>query len=183
MTLNHWLFKLNNVNPADVEIVTIGIEAAQQAMLAGAVDGAMLLEPSLTIALSRNPKLSTIVTGPEMFPGIPGLVLSVSRRFLTQQRAAVVALLKLHARATRMVVEKPSEAAPYVAKVLGGGLVEPALMVRAMTSKATSFVADPHLIVEPTKRLLAYEATLGDFPQAPSTDGLFDLSVWDEAMK
>ena len=64
--------------------------------------------------------------------------------------------------------------------VLGGGLIEPAVMARAMTSKAIKFVADPRMIVEPTKRMLAYQATLGDFPQAPATDGLFDLTLWDE---
>ena len=183
VVLNHWFFELNKVDRADVELVTIGIEAAQQAMLAGAVDGAALLEPSVTIVQARNPKLRTIATALEMFPGVPGVVLAVSRRFLAQQRGAIVALVKLHARATRLVVEKPAEAAPYVAAVLGGGLVDPALMATAMSSKAIRYVADPRAIIEPTKQLLAYEVTLGDFAQAPSTDGLFDLSVWDEAMK
>lgn len=183
VVLNHWFFELNKVDRDDVEIVSIGIEAAQQAMLAGAVDGATLLEPSVTIVQARNPKLRMVATALEMFPGIPGVVLAVSRRFLAQQRGAVVSLLKLHARATRLIVEKPAEAAPYVASVLGGGLVDPALMVRAMTSPAIRYVADPRLIVEPTSTLLAYQTKLGDFAQAPPTDGLFDLSVWDEAMK
>ena len=56
-------------------------------------------------------------------------------------------------------------------------------MVRAMTSPAIRYVADPRLIIGPTSTLLAYQTKLGDFPQAPPTDGLFDLSVWDEAMK
>lgn len=183
VALNHWFFKLSKVDRADVEIVAIGIEAAQQAMLAGAVDGATLLEPSATIAQTRNPKLRRITTALEMFPNAPGVVLAVSRRFLAEQRAAVVSLVKLHARATQLTVDKPAEAAPYVAAVLGGGLVDPSTMAQAITSGALKFVADPHLILEPTKELLAYEVTLGDFTQAPSTEGLFDLSVWDEAMK
>ena len=183
VALNHWFFELNKVDRADVEIVAIGIEAAQQAMLAGAVDGATLLEPSATIAQTRNPKLRRIATALEMFPGAPGVVLAVSRRFLAQQRAAVVSLIKLHVRATRLIAEKPQEAASYVAAVLGGGLVDPSIMAQAIASKAITFVADPRLILEPTKQLLAYEVILGDFTQAPSTDGLFDLSVWDDAMK
>ena len=91
VVLNHWFFELNKVDRDDVEIVSIGIEAAQQAMLAGAVDGATLLEPSVTIVQARNPKLRMVATALEMFPGIPGVVLAVSRRFLAQQRGAHLA--------------------------------------------------------------------------------------------
>lgn len=183
VALNHWLFALNKTDKADAEIVPIGIEAVQQAMLAGAVDGATVLEPSATIVQIRNPNLRVVATALDMFPNIPGVVYAVSRRFLSERRAAAVSLVKLVARATTLIRETPAQAAPHVAAVLGGGLIDPATMVRAMTSKAVAFVADPRAIVEPTKTLLAYQATLGDFAQPPSTDGLFDLSVWDEAVR
>ena len=182
-TLHHYLFAQNKTDHADVEIVSIGIEAVQQAMLAGAVDGATVLEPSATIVLARNPKLTTIVTALDMFPGVPGVVFSASRRFVGEHRAAIVAFVRLVARATRFIQEHPSDAAPYVAAVLGGGLIDPATMTRSMGSKAVAFMADPRTIIEPTKALLAYQATLGDFAQAPPIDGLFDLTVWDEAVK
>ena len=183
VTLSHWLFETGRTDPADVELVPIGIEAAQQAMLAGAVDGGILLEPSATIVQGRNPKLQRIATALDMFPDVPGVAVAVSRRFLVAQRPAVVSLVRLVAQATALIREKPEVAAPYVAAVLGGGLIEPAVMVRAMTSKAIAFVADPHAIVAPTQALLAYQTKLGDFPQAPSTADLFDLSVWDEAIR
>ena len=181
VTLNHWLFETGKTDRADVELAFIGIEAIQQAMLAGAIDGATVLEPAATIVQMRNPALKRVVDALDMFPEIPGVVLAISRRFIAARRSAAVDLVRLHARATMLILEKPEEAAPHVAAVLGGGLVEPAVMARAMRSKAIAFVADPRAIVEPTKRMLAYQASLGDFPQAPPTDGLFDLSLWDEA--
>lgn len=183
VTLNHWLFALGKTDPADVEIVAIGIEAVQQAMLAGAVDGATVLEPSATIVLARNPKLKAIVTALEMFPNVPGVVLTFSQRFITQQRAAAVTFVKLHTRATKLIIEHPDEAAPYAATVLGGGLVDPATIAKSMTSKAALFVADPHAIVASTKALLDYQVSLGDFAKAPPMDDLFDFSLWDEALR
>ena len=181
VTLNHWLFETGKTDRADVDLAFIGIEAIQQAMLAGAIDGATVLEPAATIVQSRNPKLVRIVDALGMFPEIPGVVLAMSRRFIGARRAEAVQLVRLHARATQLIIDTPDLAAPHVAAVLGGGLIEPAVMTRAMTSKAVKFLADPRAIVEPTMQMLAYQTTLGDFAQAPTTAGLFDLSVWDEA--
>ena len=181
VTLNHWLFETGKTDRADVDLAFIGIDAIQQAMLAGAIDGATVLEPAATIVQSRNPKLVRIVDALDMFPQIPGVVLAMSRRFIEARRAEAVQLVRLHARATRLIIDTPEAAAPHVAAVLGGGLIEPAVMTRAMTSKAIMFLADPRAIVEPTTRMLSYQTVLGDFAQAPTTAGLFDLSLWDEA--
>ncbi|WP_255542543.1 ABC transporter substrate-binding protein [Azospirillum sp. INR13] len=40
--LKHWLFKVVKVDPADVELVPMGIEKTQQALLAGALDAATI---------------------------------------------------------------------------------------------------------------------------------------------
>ncbi|MDB5643886.1 MAG: transporter substrate-binding protein, partial [Hyphomicrobiales bacterium] len=67
VALHHWLWKLGQVNRDDVEIVALGIDAVQQAVLSGSVDGATVLEPSASIVLQRNPKLKMIVTARDMF--------------------------------------------------------------------------------------------------------------------
>lgn len=179
--LNYWLFETGKTEPADVELVYVGIDAIQQAVLAGAVDGATVLEPSATIALGRNPRLKAIVSALDMFPGIPGVAIAVSQRVLTQQRAAILSLVKQHVRATKLLTEQPDVASTYVADVLGGGFVEASVMERALRSHASTFLADPNAIVQSTQRLLTYEVALGDFPQAPALDGLFDLTVWRDA--
>ena len=183
VALNYWLNRIGHVDPADIEIVTIGIEAAQLAMLSGAVDAATLLEPSATIVLGRNPKLKAVTTAREMFPDIPGVVFAVSRKMIAERRDDVRLLVDLVIRATDLIKTKPEEAAPFVAAVLGGGLVEPAIMTKAMTSPAVAYVADPHAIVTTTQAMLAYQAEIGDFPKAPPVDGLFDFSFYDAAAK
>ena len=53
IALRYWL-KQNDVAATDVQIVSMGIDAVQGAMLTGAVDGATVLEPSLTLVRERS---------------------------------------------------------------------------------------------------------------------------------
>jgi NitT/TauT family transport system substrate-binding protein len=182
VALNYWLWKQGKVDPADVEIVALGIDVIQQAMLSGTVDGATVLEPSASIVLARNPRLQTIATVRDMFPQIPGVVIAASGSFERTHPDALVTFVKLVIRATDMIKSRPQDAAPYVEAVLGGGLVDEAIMVKALTSPAVGFVTDPREIIAPTRDLLAYQAELGDFAAAPSTDGLFDTTFYDRAV-
>lgn len=183
VALSYWLNRIGKVDPADIEIVTIGIEAAQLAMLSNAVDAATLLEPSATIVLQRNPKLKAVLSARDMFPNIPGVVYAVSRKMIAERPDDVRALVGLVIRATDFIRAKPEEAAPLVAKILGGGLVEPDIMRRAMTSRAIEYVVDPREIMQSTKAMLEYQATIGDFAAAPPIDGLFDLTFYDAVRK
>ena len=67
---------------ADYEIVTMGIDATQQALLAGAVDGSTLREPAVTVSMQRDPRLKIVATGNEMFPNQPGTVVAVLGAFI-----------------------------------------------------------------------------------------------------
>jgi NitT/TauT family transport system substrate-binding protein len=153
----------------------------QQAMLAGSVDGATVLEPSASIVLARNPRLKTIATVNDMFPQIPGVVIAASGTFQRAHPDAMLTLVKLAIRATDMIKSAPQQAAPYVQTALGGGLVDEAIMVKALTSPAIAFVADPRQIVGSVRDLLAYEVALGDFATAPPTDALFNTDFFVRA--
>lgn len=178
VALNHWLFRLNKVAREDVQIVAMGIDAIQQAMLAGAVDGATVLEPALTIVLDRDPRLKLIVPAVDMFEAIPGVVFAVAGAYATAHPQAVDRLVALVGRATDFVAARSGDAAGYVQPVLGGGLVDRSLIARALASKALTFVTDPRAIEEPTRRMLAYQAEIGDFEKVPSMEGLIDASVF-----
>ena len=182
VALNYWLWKKGKVDPADVEIVALGIDVIQQAMLAGTVDGATVLEPSASIVLARNPQLRTIATVNDMFPQIPGVVIAASGSFERAHPDALAAIVRLAIRATDLIKSHPQEAASYVQTALGAGLVDAATMVKALTSPAVGFVTNPRDIVGPTRDLLAYQVELGDFATAPSTDGLFDTTFFDRAV-
>ncbi len=182
VALNYWL-KTGKADAADYTIAQMGIDAVQQAMLAGAIDGGTVLEPALTIVLARDPKLKMIASAPEMFPNIPGVVVAVTGAFARKEPAAVDNLVRLVVRANTMIKEKPQEAAAHVKSALGGGLVDDALLATAMRSSTIGYPSDPRAIAAATKAMLDFQVTLGDFDKAPSTEGLFDTATFDRAVK
>jgi NitT/TauT family transport system substrate-binding protein len=183
VALHHWLWKIGKVSKDDVEIVAMGIDAVQQAVLAGSVDGATVLEPSATIVLQRNPKLKMLLTARDMFPDIPGVVMAATGAFEKASPDALEKMVGLFARATELIRKNPAEAAKHVEAVLGGGLVDAATMEAALKSPAVDFIFDIRQIEAPTKALLAYQVEIGDFQTAPPTDGLFDPRWSDKILK
>jgi NitT/TauT family transport system substrate-binding protein len=181
VALNYWFFKTHKVARADVEIVAIGIEALQGAILAGAVDGGTVLEPSATIVRRRDPRLQVIATARDMFPDVPGVVFSATGTFEKAHADAVETMLGLVLRATDLIQRDPKAAAPYVAEVLGGGLVPADVMAAALASPAVAFLTDPRAIAGPTRALLDYQVEIGDFAVAPKTEGLFETKYFDTA--
>jgi NitT/TauT family transport system substrate-binding protein len=181
VALNYRFFKTHKVARADVEIVAIGIEALQGAILAGAVDGGTVLEPSATIVRRRDPRLKVIATARDMFPDIPGVVIAATGAFEKAHPEAVETMVSLVLRATDLIERDPKAAAPYVAEVLGGGLTTPDVMAAALASPAVAYVTDPRAIVGPVEKLLAYQVEIGDFPAAAKTEGLFETKYFDAA--
>ena len=179
VALNNWLFRLNAVAHADVQIVPMGIDAIQQTVLTGGVDGGTVLEPSMSIVLGRDPRLKMLASANQMFDGLPGVVLAVSGPFARQHPDAVEELVRLMRRAHDLILAKPDEAAGLVQPVLGGGLLDNAVLAHALASQAVAFVTDPRQIEASTQRMLAYQVELGVFEKAPSTAGLFDPSFHD----
>ena len=181
VALNHYLFKLNHVAREQVQIVSMGIDATQQAVLTGAVDGGTLLEPTLTVALGKSADLKILASADQMFSGIPGVVVAVRGEFMKSQPAAVDQFTALVVRANRSIEQSPQEAAAYSSAILGGGLIDSPTLARAFTSGQVKFVSNPAAIEEPTRRLLDYQAEIGDFDKAPPIDGLFDAGPYQRA--
>lgn len=48
-------------------------------------------------------------------------------------------------------------------------------------SNAITLVVDPRAIVDATRESLAFEVEIGDFPTAPTVEGLFDPSWYVKA--
>ena len=180
--LDYWFFKTNNVAREDIEIVTIGIEAIQQALLAGAADGGTMLEPSSTIALQRRPDLRAIVAAPEMFPNIPGVVYAAANKFKAEQPEALAGLVRVLVRGSDLVRTKPAEAAKYVVQVLSAGLVDEVTMALALVSPATRYVSDPRGLAEGTDAMLRYLIAKGEVGPVPLSDTLFDSAFYDRAI-
>jgi len=181
VALNYWFFKTHKVARADVEIVAIGIEALQGAILAGAIDGGTVLEPSATIVQRRDPRLKAIATARDMFPDIPGVVIAATGAFEKAHADAVQTIVGLVIRATELIQRDPKAASAYVAEVVGGGLVPADVMAAALASPAVAYVTDPRAIEAPTRALLEYQVEIDDFPAAPKAEGLFETKYFDAA--
>lgn len=180
-TLRHWLDRVNKVDKADYVIVPMGIDATQQALLAGAVDGATVREPADSIISARNPAIKIVALGGDMFPTQPGTVIAVSGAFLKQHPEAVQSLVNANIRGIEFIKASPEKAAPHIGAVLGKGLISDAVIQKALASPATKLEADPKVIIEPTKKMQAYQMELGTVPQAAPLDDLFDASFHDKA--
>lgn len=180
-TLSHWLFEVTKTDKADVEIITMGIDATQQALLAGAVDGATIREPTVAIVQGRNPAIKVVALGGEMFPNQPGTVVAVSEAFLKANPQATQAIADVIVQATNLINKDHKRVAPHIEDALGKGLIDTVTIMKALGSPASKFVADPRVIVESTDLMQKYQVKIGTLPSAAALDGLFDHSFYLKA--
>jgi NitT/TauT family transport system substrate-binding protein len=181
-TLLHWLFEVTKTDKADVEILPMGIDATQQALLAGAVDGATIREPTVAIVQGRNPRIRIVALGGEMFPNQPGTVVAVSEAFLKRNPQAAQAIADAMVKAVDLINKEPARVAPHIEAALGKGLVDTATILKALGSPASKFVADPRVIVESTDAMQKYQVSIGTLDKAASLEGLFDHSFYLKAV-
>jgi NitT/TauT family transport system substrate-binding protein len=180
-TLNYWLWEVVKADKADVEIVEMGIDATQRAILTGAVEGGSIREPALTIVVKQNPKIKLIATGADMFPNFPGVVVAVLGSFADRNPTAVDSLVRVIVRATALLKDDPKRAVAHVGAAFGKGLVPDDILLQAIKSPQTQFTSDPRRIVEATARLQDYQVKLGALDKAAPLDGLFAIPVYDRA--
>ena len=181
-TLNHWLFEVAKADKADVEIVSMGIDATQQAVLAGAVDGATLREPAVTVSLQRDPRLKLVALGGEMFPKQPGTVVAASGGFLADPKNARTLIAGV-VKANALIARDPERAAGPIEAALGKGLIDKPTILKALASPATKFAVDPRAITQSTKDMQSYQVRLGTLDKELPLDGLFDPSFYDQALQ
>lgn len=180
--LQYWLREFAHVDQADVQIVPIGIDATQQAILANAVEAATVREPTLTIIQQRNREIAVIASGEELFPGQPGTVVAVFGPFLEQHPRAVQAIVNSIVRAIDELQTTPDRVVRHIEAALSKGIVDAATIRKSLSSPAVHFVADPQTITESTKALLTYQVKLGAVTEVPSIEGLFDPRFYQKTV-
>jgi len=181
--LQYWLWEVAKAEKGDVEVVPMGIDATQQAVLAGAVEGGIVREPALTIVQSRNPGIKLVAGGQELFPGQPGTVLAGSGAFVTKNPDAVQKLVNSLVRAAALIAKDPDRAAPHVGAALGKGIVDPALIRKALVSPASTFEIDPRKIIEPSRAMQTYQVKLGSLEKELPFEGLFETQFYERAVR
>jgi NitT/TauT family transport system substrate-binding protein len=172
--LRYWLENVVKADPATYKITAMGIEATQQALLAGAVDAATIREPTLTVVQGRDPAIKLLALGGDMLPNQPGSVLAITGAFVRANPDAAKTFVALHGRATEQMSKEPNRAAKHQQKSLGKGLTELSVFERALVSPASRFVADPAVIKDSTKVLQDYQLKLGTLDKGADLGVLFD---------
>lgn len=180
-TLQHWLWEVSKVGKADVTIVPMGIDATQQAVQVGAVEGATVREPAVTIIRQRNPAIALVALGGDMFPNQPGTVVAATGAFLDKNPEQAQGLVDAVVKATRLIKETPDRAAPAIEAALGKGIIDTATIRKALASPASKFIADPRIIVEATAAMQRYQVVLGSLDKELPLDGLFEPRYYEKA--
>jgi NitT/TauT family transport system substrate-binding protein len=181
-TLQHWLWEVVKADKADVTLVPMGIDATQQAVAVGAVEGGVMREPGVTIVTRRDPSIRLIARGGEMFPDQPGTVIAITAAFLQRHPEPAQGLVTAAVRAVARIVEAPDQVAPQLEASLGRGLVDAATLRAALTSPASRFVADPRTIVEATAAMQRFQVSIGGLDKEVPLDGLFDARLYERAV-
>ncbi|MEI6559899.1 MAG: ABC transporter substrate-binding protein [Rhodospirillaceae bacterium] len=179
--LRYWLTRVVQADPASYEIVGMGIEQTQQALLAGAVDAASIREPTLTLVRERDPAMKLLAVGNQMMTDQPGAVLALTGDFIRREPALAARLVALHLRATDLLNQHPERAAPHLQKGLGKGIVPVEVYQRALVSPASTFVADPGRIRAATGVMQDFQLGLGVLKSPADLDRLFDASFYQQA--
>lgn len=175
----HWLLKVAGLKNGDVELIGMGSDRVQQALLAGSVDGASILEPIVSVVLEKEPTAKVVVYGGAMMPNQPGAVLAVRGDFAKNNPDVVRKLVALHNRATDLISSDPKRAARHVHEALGQGLIPAALVERAITSPYSKFISNPHQIVDATKTMHDFQMEIGILRKPVPLADLFDTSFYD----
>jgi NitT/TauT family transport system substrate-binding protein len=179
--LRYWLMKVAKINADNVELVSMGIENTQQALLANAIDAAMIREPTITIIQDQDPKAAVLALGDAMFPTQPGTVVAVRGPIIAEHRDAVAKLVHLQVQAVDLIHHDSARAARDAHEFIGKGLIELPVLERAIVSPSSKFVADPHSIVEATQRMLSFQSELGIAGTTVPVGQGFDFSFFDSS--
>lgn len=181
-SLVYWLQEVIKADKEDYEIVELGIDATQRAILTGAVDAGSIREPALAIVRKQNPKIALIADGAEIFPNFPGVVLAVTGDFATKNPEAVKKLIRLTVRATEFLVKNPEKSVPHLGEAFGKGLLSNDVLLASLKSPATRFVADPNRITKSAAVIQDFQVKIGVLKKADPIEPLFALDVYKAAV-
>jgi NitT/TauT family transport system substrate-binding protein len=178
--LQYWLRNRIRADMSGLKLIYQGESQIQESLLTGAIDGAVILEPTTTLVLNKAPKSKVIARGADLFPKQPGAVLLVREKVLREQPALVKALLTAHIAATRLLENDPAKAAPMVQKYVGGGRLPVKLVEQAIHNSKGQFVADPNSIIPATLALQKFQAETGTLSgSAVDVPKMFDTTFYD----
>ncbi len=178
----HWLLRSLKMDLDEVELIGMGAARVQQALLSRSVDAAGILEPILTIVESKLDDAKVVARASDMMNGQPGSTIAARESVIAEHRDALIKFVELHIRATELLKNDPAAAAPHVQNFVAKGLIDLETIQKSLESPSSNFAADPNEILEQTEYMADFQQT-EKINTKVSTDGLFDLSIYADAIK
>ena len=178
----HWLLRSLGMKLSDVELIGMGAARVQQALLSRSVDAAGILEPILTIVESKLKDAKVVARARDMMNGQPGSTIAARESVIAKHRDALVKLVELHIKATELLKNSPEKAAPHVTNFIAKGLIEVKTIQKSLESPSSNFKANPGEILKETKYMHDFQKS-EKINTKVSVDGLFDLSIYKDAVK
>lgn len=178
--LRYWLVKVAELPPDSLDVVTMGADRVQQALLDGSVDGASILEPIVTLVLAKDKTAKVVLDGSDMMPNQPGAVLAMRSDFIRKQPAVAQKLVSLHHRATEFLIMEPDRAARDIHAVIGKGPVTLDVINKAISSPYAKFTSDPYRITQSTQIMHDFQLEIGALAKPVELNDLFDVKFFNK---
>ena len=112
--------------------------------------------------------------------GQPGSTIAAREHVIAANRDALVKLVELHIRATKLLQNDPAAAAPHVQGFIAKGLIDVGTIQNSLESPSSNFAADPNSILKQTEYMADFQKS-EKINTKVSTDGLFDLTIYKDA--
>ena len=176
----HWLLRSLEMGLDEVELIGMGASRVQQALLSRSVDAAGILEPILTIVESKLEGSKVVARATDMMNGQPGSTIAAREHVIAAHRDALVKLVELHIKATKLLQSDPAAAAPHVQGFIAKGLIDVGTIQNSLESPSSNFAADPNSILKQTEYMADFQKS-EKINTKVSTDGLFDLTIYKDA--
>ena len=170
-----WL-KDNGIDPAEIDIKSMGPGDAVTAISAKRVDAVFLPHPSPSIIeLEGNGK--AVVASGEMWPNHACCCLIVSDELMREEPELVEQIVKTHIRATEYINENPERAAEIYSAKTGQNLT---MVQHSIENWDGAWISDPHVAIPSVVEYARVDYELGYTGEKLLTEeDLFETSFYD----
>ncbi|RDZ62457.1 nitrate ABC transporter substrate-binding protein [Haloferax sp. Atlit-12N] len=178
IVLRYWIQEDLNVGEMESVINKSKVPPAKavQTIQSGDIDATIIQEPFATI-IGQEDGFEELVWSGNILENHPVTVLFANQRVIDDSEVAQ-SLVEQHTAATEFTANSPDVAATHAASVIGSGVSEQ-LATKAMDSRASAFISDPHAITEQTATMGEFVANVGNIEAPVATEDLFAFSPYD----
>jgi len=181
--LRFWLTQRLGLDLAAVEIRTMDPPELLQSVLAAEVDAACAVEPVLTVVQAEGGDARVLTWGAQLLSNHPGIVLVVTEDLLENHASVVENLVRLHIRATDLLVREPQRVVPHVQQFLGDRSVSAERIAEALRSPFLNYLSDPRRISASTVVMHDFRLVEGTLEEPVELADLFEFSVYQAATR